>query len=180
MMVHAHLWPDTAALDETGRLFLAGLSLAALAQEYGTPLYVFDEATIRAQCRAFHNAFVSRWPQSTIAYASKAYLSPALCQILLEEGLDLDVVSMGEWSLAQRAGFPLERMHLHGNFKPRAELAAALEVGLGRIVVDSLEEAERWIEGGVRIIAYSSDVAVLHQTYASAVQRLHTAVRATA
>lgn len=143
MMVHAHLWPDTAALDETGRLFLAGLSLATLAQEYGTPLYVFDDATIRAQCRAFHNAFVSRWQQSTIAYASKAYLSPALCQILLEEGLDLDVVSMGEWSLAQRAGFPLERMHLHGNFKPGTELAAALEVGLARIVVDSLEEVEQ-------------------------------------
>ena len=144
-MIHPHLWPDTAALDAAGRLSVAGLPLTALARDYGTPLYLFDEATIRAQCRAFRQAFVSRWPQSTIAYASKAYLSPALCQILLEEGLDLDVVSAGEWSLAQRAGFPVERMHLHGNFKPEAELVAALEVGLGRIVVDSLEELE-WIE----------------------------------
>jgi diaminopimelate decarboxylase len=143
MLAHAHLWPDTAALDEAGRLSLAGLRLADLAREYGTPLYVFDEETIRAQCRAFRRAFVSRWPQSTIAYASKAYLSPALCQILLEEGLDLDVVSAGEWALAQRAGFPVERMHLHGNFKPEAELLAALEAGLGRIVVDSVEEVEQ-------------------------------------
>ncbi len=142
-MEHAHLWPDTAVLDEAGRLSLAGLRLAALAREYGTPLYVFDEATIRAQCRGFRHAFSSRWPQSTIAYASKAYLSPALCQILLEEGLDLDVVSAGEWALARRAGFPVERMHLHGNFKPGAELVAALEAGLGRIVVDSVEEVEQ-------------------------------------
>jgi diaminopimelate decarboxylase len=143
MMVYAHLWPDTAALDETGQLSVAGLRLAALARDYGTPLYLFDEATIRAQCRAFRHAFVSRWPHSTIAYASKAYLSSALSQILLEEGLDLDVVSAGEWGLALQVGFPVERIHLHGNFKPEAELVAALEMGLGRIVVDSLGEMQQ-------------------------------------
>lgn len=143
MMLHAHLWPDTAAADEAGRVSLAGVSLANLARDYGTPLYVFDEATIRAQCRTFRRAFAARWPQSAIAYASKAYLSPALCQILLEEGLELDVVSAGEWGLALAAGYPAAQMHLHGNFKPAAELAAALEAGLGRIVVDSLEELQQ-------------------------------------
>jgi diaminopimelate decarboxylase len=142
-MLHAYLWPDTAATDEAGRLSLAGVPLASLARDYGTPLYVFDEATIRAQCRAFRRAFASRWPQSAIAYASKAYLSPALCQMLLEEGLELDVVSAGEWGLALAAGYPPAQMHLHGNFKPEAELTAALEAGLGRIVVDSLQELQR-------------------------------------
>ena len=142
-MVHAHLWPDSAAIDEAGQLSVADLRLSTLARDYGTPLYLFDEATIRSQCQAFRQAFVSRWPDSTIAYASKAYLSPALCPILLDERLALDVVSAGEWGLALQGGFPAERMHLHGNFKPEAELAAALEAGLGRIVVDSLQEVQQ-------------------------------------
>src|ERR1051326_3463832 len=132
-MLHSHIWPNTIALDEAGHLALAGIRLASLAREYGTPLYVFDEATIRSQCQAFQQAFASRWPQSAVAYASKAYLSPALCKILLEEGLELDVVSAGEWGLALAAGYHAERMHLHGNFKPERELKAALEAGLGRI-----------------------------------------------
>jgi diaminopimelate decarboxylase len=141
-MLHTHLWPDTIAVDEAGHLTLAGVPLASLARDYGTPLYVFDEATIRAQCRIFRQVFVSRWSQSTIAYASKAYLSPSLCQILLEEGIELDVVSAGEWGLALSAGYPPAKMHLHGNFKPETELTAALEIGLGRIVIDSLEELQ--------------------------------------
>lgn len=140
---HPHLWPETASVDGSGRLSLAGLDLATLAREYGTPLYVFDEATIRANCRAFHQAFTARWPNSAIAYASKAYLSPALCKILLEEGLELDAVSLGEVGVARAGGYPAARIHLHGNFKPTAELAAALDAGVGRIVVDSLDELAR-------------------------------------
>ncbi len=142
-MLHAHLWPDTATVDDAGQLHLAGVNAAALARAYGTPLYVFDEKTLRAQCRAFRRAFASRWPQSAIAYASKAYLSLALGRLLLEEGLELDVVSAGEMGMALAAGYPAERLHLHGNFKPDAELQAALEAGIGRVVVDSLEELER-------------------------------------
>ncbi|HEY7123274.1 MAG TPA: diaminopimelate decarboxylase [Ktedonobacterales bacterium] len=142
-MLHPHLWPDTATVDDAGQLNIAGVSAAALARQYGTPLYVFDEATLRAQCRAFRQAFESRWPQSTIAYASKAYLSLALGRLLLEEGLELDVVSVGEMDMALAAGYPAERLHLHGNFKPDAELQAALEAGIGRVVVDSLDELER-------------------------------------
>ncbi len=142
-MLHPQLWPDTATVDDAGQLHIAGVNAAALAHQYGTPLYVFDEATLRAQCRAFRQAFESRWPQSVIAYASKAYLSLALGKLLLEEGLELDVVSAGEMGLALAAGYPAERLHLHGNFKPDIELQAALEAGIGRVVVDSLDELER-------------------------------------
>jgi diaminopimelate decarboxylase len=139
---HAHLWPDTATLDASGQLQVGGLDLLALAREYGTPLYVYDEATIRAQCRALHHELTARWPASAVAYAGKAYLSLALCRLLADEGMELDVVSAGELGLAMAAGFEPARIHLHGNFKPRSELAQALAAGIGRIVVDSLEELE--------------------------------------
>jgi diaminopimelate decarboxylase len=142
-MLHDHLWPDTATVNDAGRLHLAWLDAAALAREFGTPLYVFDEATLRRQCRAFRQAFATRWTQSAIAYASKAYLSLVLGRLLLEEGLELDVVSAGEMGLALAAGYPAEKLHLHGNFKPDAELQAALGAGIGRIVVDSLDELAR-------------------------------------
>ena len=140
---HEHLWPDTATVSPAGRLLIGGVDAAALAREYGTPLYVYDEATIRAQCCAFRQAFARRWPESAIAYAGKAYLSPAICRILQEEGLELDAVSLGEIGIARFASYPLEKVHLHGNLKPDAELAAALDLGLGRIVVDSLDELAR-------------------------------------
>lgn len=140
---HPQLWPDTAQVDGTGHLRIAGLDIAALARENGTPLYLFDEATIRAQCRTFRQEFARRWPISAIAYAGKAYLSPTVCAILRDEGLELDAVSAGEIATARAAGFPLERIHLHGNFKPDAELAYAIDAGVGRIVVDSLDELAR-------------------------------------
>ena len=140
---HLRLWPDTARVDAAGRLWLGGVEAAQLAREHGTPLYVYDEATIRARCRAFRRAFAQRWPASAVAYAGKAYLSPALCRILLDEELELDAVSAGEVGLAVASGYPAERIHLHGNYKPEAELMAALDAGVGRVVVDSLEELER-------------------------------------
>ena len=142
----AHLWPDTARLDASGRLQIAGLDVAMLAREYGTPLYLYDEDTLRGRMRAFREAFASRWPESAVAYAGKAYLSPALCALLMEEGLELDAVSAGEIAVALRAGFPPRRIHLHGNMKPDAELAYALDSGgsgVGRVVVDSLDELTR-------------------------------------
>lgn len=143
---HAHLWPDTARVDAAGRLLLDGIAASALIQRYGSPLYVYDEATLRGQMRAFRTALASRWPESVVAYAGKAYLSPALCALLKDEGLELDAVSAGEVGLAVRAGYPAQRIHLHGNFKPDAELEYALEAGdsgVGRVVVDSLDELDR-------------------------------------
>jgi diaminopimelate decarboxylase len=140
---HAHLWPLTARVGSDGHLRLSGLDVASLAREHGTPLYLYDEETIRAQCRAFRRAFEARWPRTAVAYAGKAYLSPALCRILREEGLELDAVSAGEVGVALAADYPPTAIHLHGNFKPDAELAAAIEAGVGRIVVDSLDELAR-------------------------------------
>lgn len=150
---HAHLWPDTAQVDPSGRLLLDGAVASELLASYGSPLYVYDVATLRGQMRAFREAFARRWPESAVAYASKAYLSPALCHLLREESLELDAVSAGEVDVAVRAGFPPERIHLHGNFKPDAELAFALAArgeGVGRVVVDSLDELDQLAALGER------------------------------
>src|SRR5258706_451707 len=92
-----HLWPASATLDARGSLWLAGREAAALARTYGTPLYVFDEATIRAACRGFRQALAAAWEgrESAVAYAGKSYLSPALCALLRGEDMELDVVSAG-------------------------------------------------------------------------------------
>ncbi|HEY7833664.1 MAG TPA: diaminopimelate decarboxylase [Ktedonobacterales bacterium] len=143
MPPHAHLWPDTARPDAAGRLRLGDCDVERLARRFGTPLYVYDEATIRARCRALRAAFAVRYPTSAVAYAAKAYLSPALCRVIQAEGLELDAASTGEVALALAAGYPAAAIHLHGNFKPEAELAYALRAGVGRVVVDSLDELAR-------------------------------------
>ncbi|MCX6032688.1 MAG: diaminopimelate decarboxylase [Chloroflexi bacterium] len=121
------LWPSGARVDENGELWLGGCAASALARTYGTPLYVFDERTLRERARAYQAALKQHYPGSSqIAYASKAYLSLAIAQLFDEEGLDLDVVSGGELSVALAAGFPPERIHFHGNNKSAAELALAL------------------------------------------------------
>lgn len=143
---HAHLWPDTARIDAAGRLLLDGMLASALLAEYGSPLYVYDVATLRGQMRGFRQAFARRWPATAVAYAGKAYLSPALVRLLRDEGLELDAVSAGEVDVALRAGYPPEHIHLHGNFKPAADLSFALAaggVGVGRVVVDSLDELDQ-------------------------------------
>ncbi len=118
----------------------AGHDTVALAQEYGTPLYVMSEDLIRQQCRSIREALLEKHPGSRAAYASKAYLSMAMCRIIESEGLCLDVVSGGELYTAREAGFPMERIILHGNNKSEEELTMAVEFGVGRVVVDHLEE----------------------------------------
>jgi diaminopimelate decarboxylase len=137
------LWPVTTTTTAEGHLAVGGVDLVALAQEYGTPLYVYDEATLRERCQSYHDAFAAHYPDHEIVYAGKAYLSPALLAILVEEGLGLDVVSGGELALALRCGFPPARIVFHGNNKSGEELRAALDAGVGRIVVDNLRELER-------------------------------------
>ena len=142
-MLHPHLWPDTATLSQDGHLVIGGCDTVALARNHGTPLYLLDEATFRACCRAYRTACARQYPgPAVVHYASKALLTTAVAQLVAEEGLGLDVVSGGELYVALRAGFPAQRMHLHGNAKPRAELEQALEAGIGTIVVDSLDELD--------------------------------------
>jgi diaminopimelate decarboxylase len=143
MMNTLDLFPSRSRIDEQGRLWLGGCLALSLAQDFGTPLYVFDEATLRGRCRAYRQALAQHYPgQGLVAYASKAYLNRALAQLVAQEGLGLDVVSGGELYVAQRAGFPVEQIHFHGNNKTSAELTTALDEGVGCIVVDNLHELE--------------------------------------
>ncbi len=136
------LWPVTTRRDEAGRLVVGGLALADLADEFGTPLYVYDEATLRERCAAYRAAFAARYPRPRVVYAGKAYLSAALLAIVAEEGLDLDVVSGGELAFAARAGFPLERVVFHGNNKTEEEIRLALRLGAREFVVDNHHELD--------------------------------------
>ncbi|MSQ40227.1 MAG: diaminopimelate decarboxylase [Dehalococcoidia bacterium] len=134
--------PDTAHVNAKGHLVLGGCDVADLAKEFGTPLYVFDEATLRKRCRAFLQEFRSRYPATQVVYASKAFSNVALARLLQEEGLGLDVVSGGELALARRVEFPAERIYFHGNNKSVEELRMALEYRIGAVVVDGLGELE--------------------------------------
>lgn len=142
-MLTPHLWPDTARIAD-GQLAIGGCRLSDLAAAHGTPLYVFDEATLRGAMRGYRAAFARHYPgQFQVHYASKALLNTAVAQIVAQEGLGLDVVSGAELLAARRAGVPMDRVHLHGNAKSDAELARALEWGVGAIVVDNLDELAR-------------------------------------
>jgi diaminopimelate decarboxylase len=134
--------PTTATVNERGHLTIGGCDTVDLAREYGTPLYVFDEQHLRDQARAFVGSFTRRNPETMVAYASKAYTGLAVLKIMQEEGLGLDVVSGGELAIALAAGFPAERIHLHGNNKTPDELREAVAAGVGRIVVDNFYEIE--------------------------------------
>ncbi len=132
------LLPASATVDGAGRVSIAGVDLESIAQRFGTPLYVYDEADIRARCRAYRAAF-----GDGVAYASKAFLCVAMARLVNEEGLHLDVATGGELFVALTAGFPPERIVFHGNNKSTDELRAALLAGVGRIAVDSTDELER-------------------------------------
>ncbi len=139
-MLAPHIWPLSASLI-AGRLQIGGCDVGELARSFGTPLYLFDEATIRGACQAYHAAFAQAYPGETIIhYAGKALLNTALVQIIQDEGMGLDVVSGGELYVALRAGMPANRIHMHGNAKPIAELVQAIDAGIGQIVADNLNE----------------------------------------
>jgi diaminopimelate decarboxylase len=137
------LLPDTSDVTDSGHLTLDGVDLVDVAAKFGTPLYVYDEATIRGRARAYRDGLAAAYPGETrVCYAGKAYCAPWLLRVVAEEGLGLDVVSGGELYAAQQVGFPAERIYFHGNNKAFHELEAALDYGVGRIVVDNLEEIE--------------------------------------
>lgn len=134
------LFPETALVNAENHLVLGGCDCTALAAQYGTPLYLFDEVTLRRQCARFRTEFSRRYANTLIIYACKAYINPALARLFLEEGLGLDVVSGGEMAVAQVANFTPEKVFFHGNNKGAAELAEALAWGVGRVVVDNFHE----------------------------------------
>ncbi len=140
------LLPDTVMKNALGAMEIAGHSLDGLANSWGTPLYLFDAATIRNQAESLRTALRAYPGQSEITYAAKAYFSLGMARKLAALKLGVDVVSMGELVMARKAGFDPECVHLHGNNKSEEELTYALEWGVHSIVVDSLEELE-FLEG---------------------------------
>ena len=133
------VWPRTAARSGQGVLELGGVDVRDLAAEFGTPAYVLDEDDFRGRLREWGAAFQG----GDVYYAGKAFLCTAVARWVAEEGLSLDVCTGGELAVALRAGFPVERLLFHGNNKSVGELERAVEVGVGRIVVDSFAELAR-------------------------------------
>ena len=131
------LFPQTAAIDADGYLTLHGHRAADLAAQFGTPLYLYDLATIRAQIRRYRQALAAYPGPARLTYAGKAFLCSALARLMTEEGVGLDVASAGELFIARRGGADPAYMHLHGNNKTRFDLTEALQAGVGRIVVDN-------------------------------------------
>ena len=141
-MFPKQVFPDTTEISGQGHLVVGGCDILELASQFGTPLYVFDEETLRDRCRQFTREFRRRHPNTTVVYACKAYVNPALARIFMEEGLGLDVVSGGEMAVARAVDFPPELVYFHGNNKGRAELEGALAWNIGRVVVDCFQEIE--------------------------------------
>jgi diaminopimelate decarboxylase len=133
-----HLLPDTATVSPSGNLAIGGCAVSDLAAEFGTPLFVYDEAHLRARCREA----VAVFPDG-VAYATKAFLCGAMAQLAHEEGMFLDVSTGGEIHIALASGVPAHRLVFHGNNKSVSELRQAMGAGVGRIVIDSLVEFDR-------------------------------------
>lgn len=133
------VWPASTTEQRRGDLAVGGVPLAEVADRFGTPVYVLDEAEVRDRCRTYRHAF----PDAEVLYAAKAFLCRAMVHWMQEEGLGLDVCSAGELELAVTTGFPSERIVLHGNAKSPRDLDTALRLGVGRIVIDSPSEIAR-------------------------------------
>lgn len=127
--------------NEKGHLTVGGVDAVELVKEFGTPLYVMDERTIRGHCRTFQKSIEDNYGGNGLTvYASKAFNCKEMCRIIKDEGLGIDVVSGGELYTALSVDFPPERIVFHGNNKTEEEIKTALEAGVGRIVVDNLFE----------------------------------------
>ncbi len=133
------LWSDTTVRDGEGVIKVGGIGVTDAVEELGSPVYLLDEADFRRRARDFRAAFEG-WD---VYYAGKAFLTRTIARWVAEEGLSLDVCSAGELHTALRAGFEPQRIGMHGNNKSMAELSAGLRVGVGRIIVDSLDEIDR-------------------------------------
>jgi diaminopimelate decarboxylase len=143
LVTHTLIYPHTTVHNAAGHLEVGGCDVVDLAREFGTPLFIYDEQTLRDQCRAYRSAFGARTNDYEIVYASKAFSCRAMAQLVAQEGLSLDVATGGELAAACAADFPPQRIYFHGNNKSEAEIEAGLDAGIGHFVVDSFEEIAR-------------------------------------
>ncbi|MDO9574611.1 MAG: diaminopimelate decarboxylase, partial [Candidatus Contubernalis sp.] len=130
----------TMRINQKGHLEIGGCDVVDLAYRYGTPLNIMDESLVRTRCRYYLQSMEKHYPNFEVIYAGKAFLTTAMCRLLEEEGMSLDVVSGGELYTALQADFPPDRIFFHGNNKTTGELEMALEAGIGRFIVDSFSE----------------------------------------
>ena len=128
---------------EDGVVSIGGVPLKSIIEEYGTALFVYDEATLRQQLSSYVSEFRSRYPESDIIYAAKSFCCVAMDKIVAEEGVGIDVASGGELAIAQAAGFPMDRVFVQGNNKTPLEIDEAIDAGVSCFVVDTHEELER-------------------------------------
>jgi len=126
--------------NRNGSLYFSGCEVEKLAEKYGTPLYVVSEDIIRLRCKEIRDSFLKKYINTKAFYASKAFLTMEMCKIVREEGLGVDVVSGGELFVALKGGINPKNILFHGNNKTRGELVMAIEKGVGRIIVDSVDE----------------------------------------
>ena len=136
------IFPEDTKVDASNQLVIGGVKATDLLKKYGSPLYVFDEDSLRRKAQEFQKEFRRLYPDTSVLYASKAYINRPLARLFADEGLGIDVVSGGELAIAKAAGFPLERVYFHGNNKEAAELEMACDSRIGRVVVDNFHELE--------------------------------------
>ena len=140
------LWrilPEEATASGDGVLEIGGVAVTELAERFGTPLHVYDEAGLRRQIRRFVDGLRDRWPNSEVLFASKSLPAVGMYRIAQEEGLSVDIAGGGELQLALAAGVDPARLHFHGNAKTDAELRMALDAGIDTIIVDNDDELDR-------------------------------------
>jgi diaminopimelate decarboxylase len=158
-VTHTLIYPHTTVHNAAGHLEIGGCDVVDLAHEHGTPLFIYDEQTLRDQCRAYHTAFGALTDLYEIVYASKAFSCRAMAELVAQEDMSLDVATGGELAAALAAAFPPEHIYFHGNNKSVAEIEAGLDAGIGHFVVDSFEEIER-LEAAAAARGRSQDVLV--------------------
>lgn len=145
------VWPRTAMRGPKGSLVVGGCDVQDLAANYDTPLFILDESDFRSRAAAFRASYAAGEAPAVVYYAAKAFLATRIAQWVEQEGLGLDVASGGELAVALAAGFPADRMILHGNNKSVAEIERALAAGVGLIVIDSLIEIDRVSDVAARL-----------------------------
>jgi diaminopimelate decarboxylase len=137
------LFPEYSSVTPDGELVIGGVGVAGLAERFGTPAYIVDEAGLRNQARGLRDGLAARHPDSEVVFASKSFPCLAAYQLMKAEGLSIDVAGAGELVMALAAGVPPECLYLHGNAKTTAELTMALEAGVGTVVVDNFDDIDR-------------------------------------
>lgn len=141
-----NVWPEDTHRNEHGELVIGGVSVPEIVQKYDSPVYIYDELTLRHSMRTWKQALERRLPNSRVVYAGKAFLCTAIAAMVAEEGLGLDCVSDGELFVGLNAGVQPSMLSLHGNNKGRNELEMAIEAGIGKIIVDNHDEIEHLAE----------------------------------